>query len=282
MKQDLSLDDLHAFLAIADAGGLAGAVHTTGVSAPTLSRRMTALEASLNMRLFERGPRGYALTAQGRALCAEAAPLRETAQRVARFAAEAPQARVRITAGPWTAHFLAQNLHRIWSPDALWTPEFVTAAHRLDIARREADIGIRNTRPDQSWMSVQRTARVSYARWAISANVTGLIAPPEAEATTPSARWVWREHRDEIVTTVNSPLLARELALAGLGAVVLPELAAQGTGLQRQGPPIADLTHDEWLTAHHEARHDPPVRAALDAIASLLTDTDLRPGPDPQ
>jgi len=240
---------------------------------------MVALEADLNIRLFQRGPRGYALTAEGRALCMEIAGLRDTTARVARFGAQAPRPRVRITAGTWTASFLAQHLHRFWSPEADWRPEFVSADHRLDIARREADIGIRNAPPDQSWLSTQRGGRITYACFARPDAPPGLIAPPETDARTPSARWIWDTARDQVITTVNTPRLALDLAQAGLGAVIVPRFVGHGAGLVQQGGTIAALTHDEWLTAHHDARHDPPIRAALDALATVLRDRSLRPEP---
>ena len=60
--------------------------------------------------------------------------------------------------------------------------------------------------------------------------------------------------------------------------MVLPWfIGATADGVQRVSQPIDALGHEEWLVAHHEARHDPPVRAALDALAALLTDTGLRP-----
>jgi DNA-binding transcriptional LysR family regulator len=58
MKNDFSLDDLSLFTAVAEAGGLSGALGTTGQSAPTLSRKMAALEKRMNRRLFLRGPKG--------------------------------------------------------------------------------------------------------------------------------------------------------------------------------------------------------------------------------
>ncbi len=58
-------DDLRLFLAVAREGGLAAASASTGKSPPTLGRRMLALERRLGLELFERLPRGYALTDQG-------------------------------------------------------------------------------------------------------------------------------------------------------------------------------------------------------------------------
>ena len=64
-REDLPpLDDLALFLAVADTGGLAAAARMTGVPLPTLSRRMAELERRTARRLFLRGKKGYALTAE--------------------------------------------------------------------------------------------------------------------------------------------------------------------------------------------------------------------------
>ncbi len=65
MKKSPSLDDLDLFARIAQAGGLAVVARQSGVSVPTLSRRMRALELQIGVHLFERGSHGYRLTAQG-------------------------------------------------------------------------------------------------------------------------------------------------------------------------------------------------------------------------
>lgn len=280
MKDAPALDDFALFLAVADAGGLAGAAETCGVSAPTLSRRLTALERRLGETLFQRGAQGYALTARGRALRVEAEPLRALAHRLQTFGAagKAARARVRITAGHWTSHFLACHLDRVWSPDAPWVPELLASTANLDIARRVADIGIRNRRPEQSWLAGRRTARIAYAEYAASPSVAGYLAVAEDTPSTPSERWLAAHHAGEIVTRGSNGRVLLDLARAGIGRVVLPTYAGDGSaGVVRVSPPIEGLAHDEWLVAHHEARHDPPVRAALDAVAQLLTDTSLRP-----
>jgi len=275
-----SLDDLALFIAVADAGGLAGAARATGASVPTLSRRMTALERALGARLFERGKRGYTLTAQGRDLLAEAAPLRDAAARLARFGAEARMLPVRITAGLWTSRFIARHLDRLWTPGAGWVPQMLASNADVDIARREADIGIRNRRPSQAWLAGRATIPIHFAEYARDAGVTGYITLPATAASTPSERWLRARHPDAIVTTASDARLARDMAVSGLGRVILPTFAGdESAGLVRVSPPIADLTHEEWMVCHHDARHDPPIRAALDALAALLTDRTLRPAP---
>jgi DNA-binding transcriptional LysR family regulator len=267
----LDLDDLMLFIAVADAGGLSGAARMTGAKLPTLSRRMTELEQACGRRLFHRGPRGYALTSDGRALLAETQGLREVRARVTRWMAEERAPRVRVTAGFWTSRYLARAIRRVWSPDAQWTPEFLASNASVDIARREADIGIRNRRPEQAWLAGRRTVELHYAAYATDPNVSGYVTLPEGAATTPSDRWVRAHHADEIVTTASDARLALDLVLAGVGRMVLPCFAGDAEeALNRVTPPIDDLTHEEWLVCHHEARHDAPVRQALDAIHGLL------------
>ncbi|MBF9033028.1 LysR family transcriptional regulator [Rhodobacterales bacterium HKCCE2091] len=273
MESTPRLDDLSLFLAVADAGGLSGAAKATGASVPTLSRRMTRLETDLGRRLFARGPQGYRLTAEGRALADEAAPLRDAAARLARFADSGGPVTVRITAGQWTSQFLARSLGRAWSPQAPWRPEFLAANANVDLARREADIGIRNRRPEQPWLAGRRTRRIAYAPFATGPGVRGYVTLPKDAATTPSERWLRAGHEAEIVATASTARLAADLALAGIGRVILPVFAAAlQPGLEQVGPEIAELSHDEWLVSHHDARHDPPIRSALDAVTAILTD----------
>ena len=265
------MDDLALFVAVADAGGLAGAARATGTSAPTLSRRMTRLEGDLGQKLFERGPRGYGLTGAGRLLLAEAEGLRDISARVRHFAARARNVPVRITAGHWTSMFIARNLSQEWSPDAGWRPEFLAATAFVDIARREADIGIRTKRPDQPWMARRQTRMIELAPYGRSASATGFIAISGPAAKMRSQRWIAENHTDAIVATVSSQHLACEMAIGGIGQVILPRFIAPFfPKLTQTGPVIEELTQPEWLVSHHDARHDPPVRAALDAIGAIL------------
>ena len=61
----MNWDDHRYFLAIARARSLTAAGRLLGVSQPTVSRRLEAMESRLNVRLFDRTKRGYELTAVG-------------------------------------------------------------------------------------------------------------------------------------------------------------------------------------------------------------------------
>ncbi len=79
----MEIEDIQAFVAVADAGGLSTAASRLGVSKSIVSRRLARLEKSLGATLLTRNTRGTALTEAG-------ATFREHATRIA---AEADAAR---------------------------------------------------------------------------------------------------------------------------------------------------------------------------------------------
>lgn len=269
----MNWQDLALFAAVARAGALARAAEETGVSVPTLSRRMKALEGRLGRRLFLHGAQGYAVTADGRELLSRAERMEAAAAEVESWQARGGgPVRVRITCGTWTAERLARSLAEWWSPDAGWSPDFVHCNLDMDVARREVDIGVRNRRPSQPWLAGRRTGSTHYAAYAAAPEVSGWIGGSREAAPLPSERWIAETHPEGIVATANDPRLRLALAEQGLGRIVLPVWAGDGQpGLMRVSDVIEPLTSEEWIVSHHEARHDPPIRAALNAIGDFLS-----------
>ena len=62
---DFDWNQARAFLATAEEGSLSAAARALGVTQPTLSRQVSALEEKLGITLFERGPRMTSLTSAG-------------------------------------------------------------------------------------------------------------------------------------------------------------------------------------------------------------------------
>ncbi|MEM9228555.1 MAG: LysR family transcriptional regulator [Pseudomonadota bacterium] len=271
MKTDW--DDYALYAVVARCGGLTSAAQMTMVSAATLSRRMTALEKRLGRRLFLHGKSGYQVTAEGRALLERVERMEAASADIDTWLAAAHgPTRVRISAGTWTALRLAQNLNAYWSEDDGWLPEFIHCNADMDIARREIDIGVRNRRPEQPWLAGRRTATLTFAVYAANPSIQAWIGGSDDAPQLPTERWVAQHHASQIRNVANDPQLRLALAEAGLGRTVLPTFMGDGrAGLQRIGGDIAELTTEEWLVCHHEARHEPPIRQALDALAAFLT-----------
>src|SRR5215217_7333265 len=112
---DIGWDDLRLFLDVARLGGLSAATQTTGVSAATLGRRVTALEKQVGEPLFHRSQSGYRLTAAGEDLLARAEDVEAAMTALRRWKEGAAGQRVvRVSAGAWTSAFIGSHIGEIW------------------------------------------------------------------------------------------------------------------------------------------------------------------------
>jgi len=268
-ETNIDWDDLRLFLAVARQGGLAAAADSSGKSAPTLGRRMLALERRLGKDLFERLPRGYVLTDQGQQLLQIVENIQHS---IEPFAATKNSAnrRVKISAGTWTTQWLCQQISELIHDNSV-TLQFISANHDLDISHREAVIGIRNKRPTHPSLAVRQTRTVNFAIYAANTDVkTWAISLGH----TPSARWV-RENVDETQRVeITDPRTGLDMAIAGLTKVVLPTFVGNSTsGLVQISENIKELEHKQWLVTHHEERHLPEVRQVLNKLHKVLSES---------
>jgi DNA-binding transcriptional LysR family regulator len=273
-EMNLNWEDLRLFLAVARAGGLSAAAQETGKSAPTLGRRMLALEAATGAELFRRLPRGYALTEQGSALLARVVDLEAQILPLSRAAAKGGQT-VKVSAGSWMAYALCQNIRAILKGNETTRLRFISAEHELDIVRREAVIGIRNRRPEQVGLACRKIGRVQFAGYAISKAVKPWV---RVLADTPSARWSATQADGAVFVEVSAPRNALDLACAGVARAVLPTFIGDAQGrLVRVTPLVSELAHEQWLVTHHELRFQPEVRRTIDRVFEVARSLHRRP-----
>ncbi len=79
-------EDIRHFLAVAQSGTLSGAARYMKVDHATVSRRLAALEAALDVRLVDRLPRACRLTAVGRQVLERAKEMEAGAHGISRLA----------------------------------------------------------------------------------------------------------------------------------------------------------------------------------------------------
>lgn len=274
---DFSWDDLRVFLDVARLGGLTAATHTTGLSAATLGRRVTALEGQVGEPLFVRSQSGYALTPAGEELLVRAEDVEAAMLSLKRWKEGAIGERVvRVSAGSWTSAFLARHVAEIWTAADRFALELVTASHKVDIGRRHADIGLRNQRPTEPYLAGRLIGKVAYALYArpemTSGVAAGYFVGVAGEAgQTHSARWLHARHGDRIATRGNDAMSVIELVAAGAGMSVFPCFVGDSDRrVARMAGPIAELETEQWLVCHHEERHTPAVRTVTERIATLM------------
>ena len=271
-------DDLRLFLDVARLGGLSAATGTTRLSAATLGRRVTALEKQIGEPLFHRAHSGYTLTRAGEELLRRAEEVESAMRSLVRWRdGEIGDRVVRISAGTWTTSFLAQHIGELWDVSDPFRIEFVTAYEKIDIGRRNADIGVRSERPTETNLAGQQVGRVAHALYSgrklINGVKAGLFVALGGEgADLQSSRWLMARHGDRIATRGNDAHSVRELVAAGAGLTVLPCFAGDSDDrlVRIVGTPIAELETEQWLVSHHEERHAREVRTVLDRVARLL------------
>lgn len=261
--------DLNLFLAVARGGGLAAGAALSGLSAPTLGRHMVRLERAVGQALFKRLPRGYVLTEAGAELLAEAESVEDRILAIERRRnngnAHLP---IHVTAGTWMTRFLATHVGEIADDQSRLVLQAAEARHH--IGRREATIGLRNSRPQETGLAARKTTRLAFAAYA-APTMAGRADWIVTTAQTPSANWVRTHKKDQIRLVVTSPRTLLDLALQGAGNAVLPCFVGdQEPGLVRSGAKIAALTHDQWLVVHGEDRNQPAVRTIVERIAKLI------------
>jgi DNA-binding transcriptional LysR family regulator len=276
----MSIDwaDLRLFLDVARLGGLSAATTTTGLSAATLGRRVTALERQIGEPLFVRSHAGYALTRAGEELLRRAEDVEAAMTSLTRWRDGTLGERVvRISAGTWTTNFLAQHIGELWAAESdPFRIEFVTAYEKVDIGRRNADIGIRSERPTEPNLAGRMTGHVAHAIYAGRQLINGVKAGYFVGLTGDGAnlqttRWLMAHHGDRVGVRGNDMHSVLELVAAGGGLTVLPCFAGDSdTRLVQVAPPIPELYQEQWLVTHQDERHAREVRMVIDRLVALL------------
>jgi DNA-binding transcriptional LysR family regulator len=223
------------FTVVARHGGFGKAARAAGRPKATLSRRVAELEASLGLRLFERGARALKLTEEGRALFERAgqllAELEETAAAIA-SGGERPRGRLRISA-PLLFSQIAMG--KIAAGFALKYPEVrleVTTEDRaVDMIEEGFDLVIRvNPKPDESLVGraflrdrLVVVAGPGFPRPAKGHGVAAVVRStgdsPAWDVKTPSGGSTIKV---EPVLALSSLIMVRDAVRAGVGAGRLP------------------------------------------------------------
>jgi DNA-binding transcriptional LysR family regulator len=275
---EISWDDLRLFLDVARLGGLSAATGTTGLSAATLGRRVTALEHQIGEPLFVRRQTGYELTRAGEELLLRAEEVEQAMQAVSRWRdGNVGEKIVRVSAGTWTSAFISGHIGDIWHVSDGIRVELVVANEKVDIGRRAADIGLRSARPTEPGLAGKKIGTVAHAlysgRHLINGIEAGMFVGVSGDAANlASARWLMAHHGDRVGVRGNDPHSVRELVAAGAGLSVFPCFAGDTDPrlVRITGQVITELTAEQWIVSHHEERHRPEVRRVADRITALM------------
>jgi DNA-binding transcriptional LysR family regulator len=159
-----------SFLAVLREGSLSGAGRVLGISQPTLGRHIAALEEALGHRLFTRSPDGLIPTSAAKMLRPKAEALAAAADALLRAASGLPGddvGTVRITASEIiAAEVIAPILAGMQRKHPGIVVELVVTNRLQDLLRRDADIAVRMTPPQQEALLAKRIGDVDLGLFA--------------------------------------------------------------------------------------------------------------------
>jgi DNA-binding transcriptional LysR family regulator len=284
----LDWGNLRFFLELARSGSLSRAARRLGVDRNTVARRVAALEDSLGLSLFERGPQGWSRTASGEELANLASRVEEDVLALARHADAADRevsGTVRLTtATHLCSELLAPALPSLRQRHPRLLLEVAVDQRLFDLTRREADLALRLGRPRQAGLVMRKLGELAYGLYAARGHKAArrgrvdlladeFVGFDDSLASVPQERWLSSLAPDrKLVFRCNSSLSLLAAARAGMGVAMLPcFLARRERELVRLEAPES-IRHELWLLFHGDLGQTPRVRAAIDWVVEVVRD----------
>jgi len=276
-------ENLRCFLAVAQAGSLSAAARVLKVDHATISRRLSALEAELQVRLVDRLPRSCQLTALGQRIFAIAKEMDAAAfavERVAR-AEQAPMVgKVTLSVPPVMANnFFAKQLPAFRRLHPGIQLSLASQAQSVSLGRREADIAVRLFRPSEPGNVVRKLGAMPFALYASRA-YPYLDEPANWEfigfdaqfADMPNQKWLLAAiGKRKIVCEVSDITTQHAAVRSGIGVANLPTFIGDSDPeLQRLPLDGEAFFREVWLVVHVDLRHAPLLRAVIEFVVEVV------------
>ena len=280
-----------AFYVTVQEGSLSAAAKALGVTQPTLSRQVAALEAEIEITLFERVGQRLVLTDSGSKLVEHVSAMSEAAFQFSLTASAQSQrleGSVVISASQLDAAFrLPKIIAALHREEPLINIEVIVTNEPSDLLRREADIAIRNFHPKQHELIAKKLGSEAIRLYGTAAYLEKL--PSSSDALDLNAVQIigfdstnmvtdmlnekgWQLNQNNFQLLTSFQLLQLQLCKEDLGLVFFPEdMGDADPDLVRafkHAEPI--MTLPVWLVCHQELRTSLRVRRVFEFIADRL------------
>ena len=283
-------NQVRAFLATVEEGSLSAAARALRLTQPTLGRQVAALEAALDVVLFERIGRSLTLTPSGLELLDHVREMGEAANRISLAAtgqSQAIEGLVRITASyAMSAYVLPPILKRLRKIAPGIEVEVVATNALRDLRHREADIAIRHVRPDHPDL-IARLVRETSAHLYAATSFLDVVGRPEVAQDVSHFDFIGFEVNDRLLNGLNAlglDLTRHNFRLISDSGAVAWEMVRQGLGVGVMMREIADVTPEVeqilpgldpipvpvWLATHRELNTSRRIRLVYDLLADAL------------
>lgn len=287
---NLDWNQLKAFLETAETGSLSAAARKLGLTQPTLSRQVAAIEQRMGVTLFERVGKAMALTPTGQDLLAHARAMGAAAdalQLVASGRSKAVGGVVSVSATyAMAAYFLAPLVRQLREKEPNIAVEVIASDALSDLLRREADIAVRHVKPDQPDL-IARFVREATAHFYASEDWVRVHGHPRRAEDAARLPFVGADRSGHFLAFLRQqglPLSEANFSCyadhsmaqwslvrhgMGIGAMA-DEIARDTPGMIRVLDEVPPIRFPIWLVTHRELRTSRPIRVVFDALAKGL------------
>jgi DNA-binding transcriptional LysR family regulator len=268
---------------------VAGAARELQVDHSTISRRLSALEEAMGAKLLIRGGREFSWTAEGKAVVEAAEVMEaavETALRAVRSSKVDVEGSVRVSVAPAFAQILMRwMLPGLRELHPLLTVQLESSFLRADLAKGEADIAVRMSRPEEPDLLARRGFDCAWFAYASASYLEShgvpkthddlaqhaLVLYTELLHRAPPTRWLEQyKSKARATSRVDSLETATQTATAGAGIAVIPAFVGDPIPELARVFPDAVAQNTGWVVYHDCVRNNSRVRLVADVLLDFF------------
>ena len=280
MNNKLNWNDLQLVLAIYNAGSLIGAAKSLNISHATVSRKLSAIEKKLHVKLFNRGRSGSVPTLAGEEIaataeCVESHVVEVQRRLIGRDLELSGDIRI-TTLDSLLAGLLIPLFKNFQSKYPKIRLQLSLSNQLYSLPKHEADVAIRPTLNPDETLYGRKLGKLSYAVYGqdeyiaqsakpISINEMDWLGPDKAMIYPVLEKWMADNNLDNRCRfRINTVLGLYTAARAGLGLAVLPcYLGEPDEKLKRISSVIPELTIDLWALTHRNVQKSARIKTLI-------------------
>lgn len=283
-------NQLKAFLETAETGSLSAAARKLGLSQPTLSRQVAAIEQRMGVTLFERVGKSMALTSTGLDLLEHARAMGAAAEALGLAASGRSQAVggvVSVSATDVVATYLLPPLvRRLREREPGIAIEVISSDALSNLLLREADIAVRHVKPEQPDL-IARLVREAEANFYASEDWVRAHGHPRRAEEAAHLSFVGSDRSGHYLAFLqqhglplgeanfncyaNNTKAHWALVRHGMGiGAMIDEVVRDTPGMVRVLDELPPVRFPIWLVTHRELHTSRRIRVVFDALAEGL------------
>ena len=273
-------DDFRFFAELVRHGNLSATARRLRADHSTVSRRIDSLERALKIKLFDRLPRGYVLTAEGERIAKRVSALEQAVFSIQRLEGgeAAIEGRVRISAPPaFASLWLVPRLAKLRRDHPGLVLNIIGATTAASLVRREADIAMRLLKPEHSALKTRSLGRLRYGIYGARTYLNTVaeedrvfLAYDEELDASPQQRWLRKVSGGRPIAILANDLVSMISAVrAGMGLAALPHILVEGEKKLRCVAESEEATRELSLVYHPDIGRSARIRVVMDHLVAI-------------